>query len=50
MVLPLGSLTDKGVAVGILFEHLVLAKIKCAVHPYFKRAVDCNGMDGVKLR
>jgi hypothetical protein len=50
MVSPLGSLTAKGVSVGILFEHLVLAKRKCAVHPASKREVDCDGMDGVKLR
>jgi hypothetical protein len=49
MVSPLVSLTSKGVAVGILFEHLALAKIKCAVHPESKSAVECDGMDGVKL-
>jgi hypothetical protein len=50
MVLPLGSLTAIGVAVGILFEYLALAKRKCAVYPESKRAVDYDGMDGVKLR
>jgi hypothetical protein len=50
MMSPLVSLTAKGVAVDILFEHLALAKIKCAVHPESKRAVDCDGMDGLKLR
>jgi hypothetical protein len=50
MVSPLGSLTAKGVAVGIFFEHLALAKRKCAVHPDAKRELDCDGMDGVKLR
>jgi hypothetical protein len=50
MVSSLGSITDKCVAVGILFEHLALNKIKFAVHPESKIAVDCDGMDGVKLR
>jgi hypothetical protein len=50
MVYPLCSLTAKGVAVGILFEHLALVKRKCAVHHESKSAVDCDGMDGVKLR
>jgi hypothetical protein len=50
MVSPLCSIIAKGVAVGFLFEHLALAKRKCAVHPESKSAVDCDGMDGVKLR
>jgi hypothetical protein len=50
MVSPLGSLTAKVVGVGILFENLALAKRKCVVHPESKRAVDCDGMDEVKLR
>jgi hypothetical protein len=50
MVSPLGSITAKCVSVGILFEHLALAKKKCAVHPESNSAVDCNGMDGVKLK
>jgi hypothetical protein len=50
MVSPLGSLTAKCVGVGILFEHLALAKIKFAVHPESKSAVYYDGMDGLKLR
>jgi hypothetical protein len=50
MMAPLGRRTSKGVYASTLFVHLVLANKKCAVHPESKRAVDCDGGDGVKSR
>jgi hypothetical protein len=50
MVAPLGRRTSKVVAASNLCVRLASAKRKYAMHPESKRAVDCDGGDGLKFR